>query len=376
MVIKSYEASKATEAKLTAALQEQEQAALELNKIAIPYNALVREVETDRALYESVLTRMKVSNVARGIWDNDIRVIESPLIAAKPAKPAQLKILALALLGGLVLGTGLVAATYMNDSTMRSVDQVEQMLGLPSLTSVPESKRKDLDKKSVLISDPGSYEAEAFRSLRTALSFQGAEKESRAILFTSSNPAEGKTYCSFNFSVALAHTGLRTLLIDGDLRRPTLSRLFDVGGKTRGFTSCLARRASVSDCARATGIDNLFILPAGERGSKPAELLASADFPELLREATGKFDRVVLDSAPINAVSDTQLMARYIDSICFVVRAGKTAAPAIVRACSLLTQAGCKPDGIVFNRIPRLSRDRYYFSEYAGDYANAGAEPT
>jgi hypothetical protein len=258
MVIKSYEASKATEAKLTAALQEQEQAALELNKIAIPYNALVREVETDRALYESVLTRMKVTNVARGIWDNDIRVIEYPLVAAKPAKPAKLKILALALLGGFVIGCGMVTATCMGDSTMRSVDQVEQILGLPSLTSVPESKRKDLDKTSVLISDPGSHEAEAFRSLRTALSFLGHERDCKTILFTNSNPAEGKTYCSFNFAVALAQTGLRTLLIDGDLRRPNLNRLCDAGRKTRGLTACLARHASVADCARATAIDNLF----------------------------------------------------------------------------------------------------------------------
>ncbi len=374
MVIKSYEASKATEAKLTEALQEQEQTALELNKIAIPYNALVREVETDRALYESVLTRMKVTNVARGIWDNDIHVIESPLISAKPAKPAKLKILALAFLGGLVIGCGIVFATFMADSTMRSVDQVEQTLGLSSLTSVPESKRKDLEETSVLISDPGSYEAESFRSLRTALSFLEPEKNRRTILFTSSNPAEGKTYCSFNFAVALAQTGLRTLLIDGDLRRPNLSRLFGAGGKTRGLTACLARRASVVDCSKSTGIENLFILPAGDRVSKPAELLASADFAELLHEATLNFDRVVLDSAPINAVSDTQLIARYIDSICFVVRAGKTARHAIVRAYTLLTQAGSKPDGIVFNRIQRLSRDRYYFSEYAGDYAKAGVQ--
>ena len=104
MVLKSYDSAKETEAKLTVALQEQEQAALELNKIAVPYNALVREVETDRALYESVLTRMKVSNVAKGIWENNIRVIETPFVPNKPAKPAKLKILVLALLGGSSLG--------------------------------------------------------------------------------------------------------------------------------------------------------------------------------------------------------------------------------------------------------------------------------
>jgi succinoglycan biosynthesis transport protein ExoP len=373
MVVKSYEASKATEAKLTTALQEQEQVALGLNKIAIPYNALVREVETDRALYESVLTRMKVTNVAKGIWENNIHVIESPLLAAKPAKPSKLKILALALVGSFVLGCGLVFGLDLADSSIRSVDHVERISRLPVLTSVPESRRKDLDKVSVLNSDPGSYEAEAFRSLRTALSFLGPDKDCKTVLFTSANPAEGKSYCSLNYAVALAHTGLRTLLIDADMRRPNLSKALLASTKGPGLTDCLTRRATVADSCRPTGVENLFILPAGERASKPAELLASCDFAGMLREALLQFDRVVLDSAPINAVSDTQLIAKDIQSVCFVVRAAKTPGRAIVRACSLLAQTGSNPDGVVFNRIPRRSRDRYYFSAYAGEYANAGA---
>ena len=373
MVIKSYQATKTTEAKLTAALQEQEQAALELNKIAVPYNALVREVETDRALYESVLTRMKVTNVAKGIWENNIRVIQSPMVAAKPVKPSKLKILALALVAGFVAGCGLVLGIDMADNSVRSIDQVETISGLSVLTSVPESKRKDLDKESVLTSDPASYEAEAFRSLRTALSFLGPEKERKTVLFTSANPAEGKSYCSLNYAVALAHTGLRTLLIDADLRRPNLSKTLLAESKPQGLTDCLTRHADILDCCKPTGIENLFLLPAGERASKPAELLASGDFAGLLNEAVLHFDRIVLDSAPVNAVSDTQLIAKDAQSVCFVVRAVKTPARAIIRACSLLAQAGSSPDGIVFNRLPRRSRDRYYFAQYAGEYARAGA---
>jgi succinoglycan biosynthesis transport protein ExoP len=373
MVIKSYEAAKNTEAKLAAALQEQEQAALELNKIAVPYNALVREVETDRALYESVLTRMKVTNVAKGIWENNIRVIQSPMVAAKPVKPSKLKILALALLAGFVAGCGLVFGIDRADSSVRSIDQVETISGLSVLTSVPESKRKDLDKESVLTSDPASYEAEAFRSLRTALSFLGPEKERKTVLFTSANPAEGKSYCSLNYAVALAHTGLRTLLIDADLRRPNLSKALSVDSKAQGLTDCLSRHAGVVDCCKPTAIENLFLLPAGQRASKPAELLACGDFAGLLKEAALHFDRIVLDSAPVNAVSDTQLIAKDAQSVCFVVRAVKTPARAVIRACSLLAQAGSSPDGIVFNRLPRRSRDRYYFAQYAGEYARAGA---
>src|SRR6202043_456521 len=132
--------------------------------------------------------------------------------------------------------------------SIRGVDQVEQLSGLSVLTSVPESKRKDLDKLSVLTSDPGSYEAEAFRSLRTAISFLGTDKDRKTVLFTSANPAEGKSYCSLNYAVALAHTGLRTLLIDADLRRPNLSKVVLADTKARGLTDCLTRRASIVDC--------------------------------------------------------------------------------------------------------------------------------
>jgi capsular exopolysaccharide synthesis family protein len=373
MVIKSYEAAKSTEARLAAALQEQERAALELNKIAIPYNALVREVETDRALYDSVLTRMKETNVAKGVAETNLRMVESPLVASKPVKPSSPKILALALLAGFVVGCGVVFWVDTCDTSIRSNDQVEKISAIPVLSSVPESKRKNRDKESALTSDPGSYEAEAFRSLRTALSFLGPVKDRKTVLFTSANPGEGKTYCSFNYSVALAQTGLRTLLIDADLRRPDLSRF--VMGETNGpgVISCLTARANILDCCKATDIQNLFILGAGARASKPAELLASSDFASLLREAALHFDRVVLDSAPINAVSDTQLIGKDIDSVCLVVRARKTPRHAVVRALSLLAHADCNPDGIVFNRIERHSRDGYYFSEYAGEYASGGA---
>jgi capsular exopolysaccharide synthesis family protein len=261
----------------------------------------------------------------------------------------------------------------MADNSIRSIDQVEKISGLGVLTSIPESKRKNLDEESVLTSDPASYEAEAFRSLRTALSLLGPAEDRKTVLFTSANPAEGKSYCSLNYAVALAHTGLRTLLIDADLRRPNLSKVLLAGTKGRGLTDCLTRRAIFGDCCKPTSIENLFILPAGERASKPAELLASCDFVGLLKEAMLHFDRIVLDSAPINAVSDTQLIAKEIRSVCFVVRAVKTPVRAVIRACSLLAQAGSSPDGIVFNRLPRRSRDRYYFSEYAGEYLNAGA---
>jgi polysaccharide biosynthesis transport protein len=374
LVTKSYQAAKDTEDKLEGELKDQEGAALELNKIAIPYNVLVREVESDRALYDSVLTSMKETNVTQSLGQKyNIRVIESPLVSDVPVKPTKLRILALALLGGLVTGTGLVLGIAMADSSIRSVNQVEEILGLPVLTVVPRSKRRYLDREPVLTTDPASHEAEAFRSLRTALSFLGHEKDFKTILFTSANPGEGKTYCSLNCATALAQQGLRTLLIDADLRRPNLSKALLPDPKAPGLTACLSGHATLMDCCRLTETDHLFVLGAGDRASRPAELLAAGDFAGLLKEAMVHFDRVVLDSAPINAVSDTQLIAKEIESVCLVIRAGKTQRRAVVRACNLLTRATHTPDAVVLNRMGRRSRDDYYFSRYTRMYTRAEA---
>jgi succinoglycan biosynthesis transport protein ExoP len=370
-VMKSYEVAKTREANLVAALNEQEQAALELNRIAVPYNVLVREVESDRALYESVLTRMKETGVTKGLSENSIHLIESPLVAAGPVKPGKLKVLVLALLAGFTTGTGLVFGIGMADSSIRSIDEAERISGLPVLTLVPESRRKDLKTEPVLMTGPASHEAEAFRTLRTALSFFGQEKELKTVLFTSPNPAEGKTYCSLNYAVAAAQMGLRTLLIDADLRRASLSKVVLANTEDPGLTACLAGRASIDECCTATGIENLWFLGAGERASKPAELLASGELARLLEESALHFDRIVLDSAPINSVSDTQLIAKNVQTVCLVVRAGKTPRRAVLRACARLARATHNPGGIVLNRMARGSRDGYYSSYYAGGYTKA-----
>jgi polysaccharide biosynthesis transport protein len=373
LVMKSYEAAKATEDKLRTELKDQEDAALELNKIAIPYNVLVREEDSDRALYEAVLKRMKETNVKENVEENNIRLIDEPMVPVRPSKPSKLKILALSVLGGLIVACGTVLAIDMANTSIRNVNQVEELLGLPVLTSIPRSKRKHLDRTPVVSVAPGSHEAESFRSLRTALSFLGPAKDFKTVLFTSANPGEGKTYCSLNCAAALAQQGLRTLLIDADLRRPNLSKALIADRKGPGLTACLSGHASLMDCCHATETENLFFLSAGERAFEPAELLASGDLPGLLNEAKLHFDRIVLDSAPVNAVSDTQLVAKEIELVCLVIWARKTPRNALIRACDHLSWATHRPDAVVLNRMVRGSRDYYHFARYASMYATAKA---
>ena len=371
LVMQSYQAAKATEDKLEGELKDQENAALELNKIAIPYNVLTREEESDQTMYEAVLRRMKETNVKQNVEENNIRLIEDPLVPVSPSKPSKLKILAFAVLGGLILSCGTVFALDMANTSMRNVSQVEELLRLPVLTSIPRSKRRHLDRTPVVTAAPASHEAEAFRSLRTALSFLGPEKDFKTVLFTSANPGEGKTYCSINCAAALAQLGLRTLLIDADLRRPKLSKALLTDPKAPGLTTCLSGRASLLQCCQTTNTENLFILGAGERVNRPAELLASGDLAGLLSEAKLHFDRIVLDSAPVNAVSDTQLVAREIEFVCLVIWARKTPRGALIRACDHLGWANHTPDAVVLNRVLKGSRDYYHFARYASMYATA-----
>ncbi|MBV8101594.1 MAG: polysaccharide biosynthesis tyrosine autokinase [Verrucomicrobia bacterium] len=370
-VTQTYENKKATEAQLAKAIQEQGPKTAAPNEIPVSHTAPPPDVDAGRGLYQSALSPMNVSNIANRNSDATIRIVSTPLVA-KTAEPDQLKTLLLALLIGITCGGGLVIIIDMVDNSIRTIDQAEGILGVTALAAIPESQRISRKKEPALTSDPTSYEAEAFRSLRTTISFLGLHAKHKTILFTSANPKEGKSFCALNYSVALAQTGLRTLLIDADVRRPRLSNIALADTKAEGLTDCLAGRVNAIDCCSPTGIENLFMLPAGRRTSRPSELFASCDFVSLLDELGTQFARIVLDSAPVNAVSDTQLICRHVQSVCLVVRAIKTPAAAVARARALLTQAGSSLQGFVFNRMPLRSGKHYYFSGYANCYAHRG----
>jgi Mrp family chromosome partitioning ATPase len=243
------------------------------------------------------------------------------------------------------------------------------------------------------VKTPESPAAEAFRNLRAALSLLGPEVERKVSLFTSALPNEGKSFTSANYSLALAQQGYRVLLIDGDLRRPNMHRIFHFpqAAKTNnseeedgapGVMDCLVGEADVASAARpipageidivagkiaaegnfltATG-GQLSVLAGGRRAPNPAEILAGPFFGQLVAEAARLFDRVVIDSAPILAVSDTLLMMPHVQTVCIVIRAGKTARHAVRRAISLLTSAGIRPAGLVLNRLRRSGGLGYYY---------------
>ncbi|HEX8281204.1 MAG TPA: GNVR domain-containing protein [Chthoniobacterales bacterium] len=395
------EQARAAEQNLANSTGQQEEAAKNLNRAAIGYQELARQAETDRALYESVLRQIKETNLTKDVKTNAVSMIERSPLPSMPVSPQPKKAILLGLLGGLAAGLGLVYGVDLLDRSIKTVDQAEATLGLPVLAAVPEIGKGDATDGSnakasaaptaaayrLVAEAPEGPAAEAFRNLRASLALLGPESERRVFLFTSAVPSEGKSFSSANYSLALAQQGHRVLLIDGDLRRPSLHKIFlptteDARGEEDpGIVDYLVGAADLNAAVRSVsagrldptfaGGENsriiaatagqLFVMTGGRRAPNPAELLSGPSFAKLVAEAAETFDRVVIDSAPILAVSDTLLMTPLVQTVCVVVRSNKTPRNAVQRALGMLTGAGGRPAGIILNRLPRRRGAGYYY---------------
>ncbi len=354
-------AAQTTEGKLEEALRGQQALALELSEMAIPYNALAREVASDRALYESLLARLKETDVAQGVSEYAIRIAAPAPLPERPIKPNKKAILLLSFCGGLALGLAGVLGRHMMDDSLRTVDQAEQTLGLPSLAAIPvQTKTKLGEAARVLAEKPHTAVAEAFRTLRTSLRVAEKNAGSHAVLFASAIPGEGKTFCAINCATAFAQQGLRTLLIDADLRLPSVERILLQSQGAPGVSDLLLGEAPLDRAVHLTGITNLSVLPAGKRVPNLAEIFSRSELSGFLQQVSRHFDRVVIDTAPILAVSDTLLLAPHAGVVCLVVRAGETPGRAVVRAVQKLRESGAKVAGFILNGLPARNGGYYY----------------
>jgi capsular exopolysaccharide synthesis family protein len=364
----AYESARASEEALEHALREQENAAIELSKLALQFNTLAREVESDRALYDSVQKRIKETTVTKELKPSKVRVIQEASVPEKPVRPKPIKVALLALVGGLISGVGLVYVLNAMDRSMKTVDEAESYLNLPVLATVPKlagHTNQSEQRRLIVAEDNNSPEAEAFRTLRTSLSMLGRKDERRVYLFTSAIPAEGKTFCSMNYGVTLAQQGLRTVVIDCDLRRPMVEKsLARTNQRGFGVADFLTGQKPFTEVLFQTQVENLSYIPAGTHCANPAELLARTGMDGLIDEALLQFDRVIIDSPPIHAVSDTLLILNRVQTVCLVMKARRTAKNAIHRAAQLLLEAEAPLAGVIMNQMPRSWAGGYYYDSY------------
>jgi capsular exopolysaccharide synthesis family protein len=234
-----------------------------------------------------------------------------------------------------------------------------------------------LKSHNVLVSHPKTGQAESFRTLAASLSLIGPEENRRTFLFTSAIPSEGKTFNALHCATAFAQNGLKTILVDADLRRPQLhSELLNGKSEYLGLSDYLSELVTLEQAIAPTHIEKLDLIPAGRHCPKPIMVLSSPALPTLIKRLLNDYDRVIVDSAPVNAVSDTLLLAKYFNGVCLVVRNGKTPRPAVERAARLLEQSGANVVGTILNRLTRCHGAGYYYYYYGDEYAKGAAYGT
>ncbi|MEX1045666.1 MAG: polysaccharide biosynthesis tyrosine autokinase [Chthoniobacterales bacterium] len=348
---------------------------LQITGKSVEYNTLARNLEADRALYDSVLARLKEVDVTSGLTDQSITIQERAM-GAGPVPSQTVKFIILGVLGGLAAGIATAFGLNYLDPSLRTIDQVEQRLGLGVVACVPLIKKSDASggggAKLPVVGDRRGVVAEAFRTMRAALAMISGGGKHRVFLITSAIPGEGKTFTSSNFAASLAQQDFRTLLIDADLRKPSVSKLFFKENLKPGLSEILMGTADVAEATVATAVPNLWVIPAGGIAPNPSELLAQPRVRELIEKLRGEYDRIVIDSSPVLAVRDPLLLAGYVEAACLIVRAGHSPAKASMQAVRLLSEAGAPAAGVVLNSV-RQGSGAYYAYAYR-TYGTYGAK--
>jgi capsular exopolysaccharide synthesis family protein len=380
-----YLAAVQRETLLSAAFNEQKQEANRLNESAIEYTVLKRDAETNRQLYQDLSQRLKEAGVSAGLRSSNIRVVDIARIPTQPIAPNVRRSLVVGFLLGLGLGIGLALLLENFDTTVRSIEELSTICELPALGTIPLqatneasfSKRvktisagaEETDSLALVTYErPKSEAAEAYRALRTSILLSSFGGPPKVILVTSALPKEGKTTVSANSALVLAQRGSRVLLIDADLRRPTIAKLFGLTSHG-GLSTLISGSSKVEDVVRTSPvIPNLWILPAGPVPPQPAELLGSTVMKDHMAHWRTDFDHIIIDTPPCLSVTDAVLLSPEADRVILVARSGQTTKPALRRACDLLLQVNARVMGIVLNALNLRSGEGYYY--YTGRYAN------
>jgi polysaccharide biosynthesis transport protein len=380
-----YSAALQRENMLHDALEKQKQEANKLNESAIEYTLLKRDVDTNRQLYEGLLQKLKEAGVSAGLKSNNFRIVDVARTPTGPIEPNIPRNLMFALVLGLASGIGLAFLLEGMDNTVRTTEQAQTISGLASLGMIPlgsKATREGANPKRLVIASskeavelvtqvrPQSQMAESYRALRTSLLLSNLGAPPKVIMVTSALPQEGKTTTSINTAVVLAQKGVRVLLIDADLRRPSIHKTLGMGPHS-GLSNVLTGTTTLDHAiTRSVILPNLFILTAGTPPPNPAELLASTNMRDVLAELSGQYDHIVIDTPPSLSVTDAVVLSPRADAVVLVIRSGQTTKQALRRSRDTLMQVNAKVVGVLLNAVDLSSPDYYYYYEYKGKYAS------
>lgn len=339
-------------------------------------NVLESEINSQTSVFNSILTRIQEADINQQAVESEMDISSLAQVPGMPVSPVPTKVLAISSLGGAGFGVLLAMLFIRLDNKFHTVAQLERDTGLTVLAAISHVEPKVLESLGKGKEESASSKnwnpmlffresiastnyAEMIRVLRASVSLLGDERKRRITLFSSALPGEGKTLVSSNFALAAAHQGKRTLLIDLDLRKPAVHKIFGLNRDShiKGVTEVLTGNATFQEAIfTETGAPHLHLMLAGKTAPNPGELLNASLLEEFLKDACEAYDLVVIDSAPLLAVPDTRIIAPLVDNFCLVVRAEYVPKGAVRRAISLLEQDQHAPSGLVFNGFAEKRR--------------------
>lgn len=382
-----YERAMRDERSLKSALDRAKAEAVQQNQASIQYDILNQEVETAKSLYNDFLQKTKQAELQLAEQYNNLRVIEPAAIPTSPIGPQRLRTILIGLLVSLLGALGLAFFLEYLDNTVKSVEDIGRVVQLPTLAVIPSittitqramaTRRKEgaaitealtntqgieLDTEpgrltKLVTLDQLSSVVEAYRMLRTSVLLSTAGKPPKTILFTSGQPGEGKTTTAINTAISLSQLGASVLLIDADLRRPTVHRVFKMN-QPQGLSTYLSRQVEVDPLIHKLWVPNLSVLPCGPIPPNPAELISSERMKEVLKSLSEKYDHVLIDSPPLINVTDPVILSTMVDGVILVVQAGRSTRDIVRRARHELSSVGAKIFGVVLNNLD-IKREGY-----------------
>lgn len=383
-----------TEAGLKKAIADEREREARLNKLSLDYQRLKREVSTNGKLYDMVTSRMKEADITSALPFNNVRILDRAMVATEPFKPNLRTSILSGVLLGLFAAIGLVLVLAILDTTIKTQEDIEHLLSVPFLGLLPLIEtRKDpastsigraaleqqtLDRDNYVMQHPASTPAECARFIRTNLMFMSPDKPMKTLVVTSAGPQEGKTTTAVSLSVVMAQAGSRTLIVDTDMRRPRLHRVFGMANDV-GISSVIVGEATLEQAIRKSTTENLDVLVCGPMPPNPAELLHTDRFREIVAELGKRYDRVIFDTPPAGPVTDPVVLGTQVDGTILVVKCEKTNKALAQMTIRMLRDAKARVLGAVLNDVD-IHAKRYgrayhsYYSRYSAYYRNDKGE--
>jgi succinoglycan biosynthesis transport protein ExoP len=334
------------------------------NRAKVKLSELQTRAASAHQLYEVFLGRFKETQGQEGIQTPDARIISRAVTPVSPTVPNKTRAMELGIAGGLILGVLLAFLVERLDAGFRTVSQVEQLLGVPVLASLPEiSKDSDSSEEIAdrVIERPMSSFTEAMRGLQMGLVLSNVDQTPKVILVTSSVPDEGKTTVSLSLARIISRTGKRVVILDGDFRRPKLSGVLRVPEGHDGLVDVLLGKATLQQCLVKDPKSNVMFLSTNRIAGNPPDLLGSIAMEKVIKTLAESFDAVIIDSAPLLPVNDTKVLARLADAVLFVIRWEKTPRIAVVTAAKALADINAPIAGIALSRADNRRFPYYNF---------------